>query len=87
MDGLEQWKHLLMQIAHGSEPTEQLAARVRAQIEQFHKQAKAADQTALKKWLRDELGSISYQVVPSSDLEKLNRRAHALQAALDALEQ
>ena len=35
MDGLEQWKHLLMQIAHGSEPTEQLAARVRAEIEQL----------------------------------------------------
>ena len=59
----------------------------RAQIEQFAKQAKAADQTALKKWLRDGFGSISYQVVSSSDLEKLNRRAHALQAALDALEQ
>jgi predicted 3-demethylubiquinone-9 3-methyltransferase (glyoxalase superfamily) len=86
MDGLEQWKHLLMQIAHGSEPTEQLVERIRAQIEQFRKQAKTADQTALKKWLHDKIGSISYQVVPSSDLEKLKRRAHALQAALEALE-
>ncbi len=41
MDGLEQWKHLVMHVAHGSEPVEQLAARVRALIEQFRKQANA----------------------------------------------
>jgi hypothetical protein len=87
MDGLEQWKHLLMHIADGSDPTEQVAMRVKAQIEQFRKQVTAADQTALKKWLHDEIGSISYQVVPSSGLEQLNRRAHALQVALDALGQ
>ena len=87
MDGLEQWKHRLMRITRGSEPAEQIAERVRALIEQFRKQANAADKTALKKWLHDAIGSISYQVVPASGLEKLNRRAHALQAALDALEQ
>jgi len=69
MDGLEQWKHLLMQIAHGSEPTEQLAARVRAEIEQLREQAEAADQTAVNKWLHNEIGSIAHQVIPSSDLE------------------
>ena len=87
MDGLEQWKHLVMHVARGSEPVEQLAARVRALIEQFRKQANATDQTALKKWLHDEIGSVSFQVVPASGLEKLKRRAQALQAALDALEQ
>jgi hypothetical protein len=87
MDGLEQWKHLVMHVAHGSEPVEQLAARVRALVEQFRKQANATDQTALKKWLHDEIGSVSFQVVPASGLEKLKRRAQALQAALDALEQ
>jgi hypothetical protein len=87
MEGLEQWKYRLMQITRGSEPAEQIAALVRALIEQLRKQANAADQNALKKWLHDTIGSISYQVVPASGLEKLNRRAHALQAALDALEQ
>ena len=75
MDGLEQWKHLVMHVARGSEPVEQLAARVRALIEQFRKQANATDQTALKKWLHDEIGSVSFQVVPASGLEKLKRRA------------
>ena len=87
MDGLEQWKRLATHIAQGSEPAEQLAARITALIVQFRKQANATDQAAMKKWLHDEIGSISYQVVPSSGLEKLKCRTQALQAALDALEQ
>jgi hypothetical protein len=86
-DGLEHWKHLLMHITHGPEPAEQIASRVRALIGEFREQANAADQIALKKWLHDRIGSISYQVVPASGLEKLNLRVHALRAALDALEQ
>ena len=86
MDELDQWKHLLTQLAYGLETKEQLAVQAKTTVDRFRQHANAADQVALKTWLRHEIGSISIQVVPASGMENRNRRAHVLQAALDAFE-